>query len=54
MIKQSIVEFRTPIVREMTHAEYRQQRRRVVASVLLDSRADRVSDRRSPVIGATA
>jgi hypothetical protein len=54
MSVQSIVEFRTPVVREMTHAEYREQRQRVVASVLLDSRADGVTDRRSPYGGVTA
>jgi hypothetical protein len=54
MANQRIVEFRTPIVREMTDAQYREQRRRVAASVLLASRADGVTDRRRPYIGTTA
>jgi hypothetical protein len=30
----STARFKTPLVREMTHAEYREQRRRVVASLV--------------------
>jgi hypothetical protein len=54
MTRQRIVEFRTPIVREMTDAEYREQRRRVAASVLLVGRADGVTDRRRRFVGITA
>src|SRR3954447_3967893 len=54
MNDQRIVEFRTPIVREMTDVEYREQRRRVAASVLLDRTADDASDRRSPYVGTAA
>jgi hypothetical protein len=54
MSNQSIVEFRTPVVREMTDDEYREQRRRVVASILRDRGADGVTNRRSPSIGSPA
>ncbi len=54
MSNQSIVEFRTPVVREMTDDEYREQRRRVVASILGDRRTDGVTDRRSSYIGSPA
>jgi hypothetical protein len=35
--------FRTPVVREMTDAEYRRQRERVIASVIKDKRDARAS-----------
>jgi hypothetical protein len=34
MAHKSIMEFRTPVVREMTDDEYREQRRRVIASLV--------------------
>jgi hypothetical protein len=34
MINTSIAAFRTPVVREMTHDEYREQRPRVIASLV--------------------
>jgi hypothetical protein len=36
MASPKIVEFRTPVVREMTDDEYREHRRRVMASLLGD------------------
>jgi hypothetical protein len=47
MANQRIVRFRTPVVREMTDAEYREQRRRVAESVLRDRTTKRVTDRSS-------
>jgi hypothetical protein len=47
MANHRVVEFRTPVVREMTHAEYREQRRRVIASLVRGQPSRRGIDRAS-------
>ena len=47
MANHRIVEFRTPVVREMTQAEYREQRRRVVASLVRVQPSQRGANRAS-------
>jgi hypothetical protein len=51
MATQRIVEFRTPVVREMTDAEHREHRRRVVASLMSDKTNKRATAPVSPRVG---
>ena len=48
MTTPRIVEFRTPVVREMTDDEYREHRRRVMASLLGDVANKRANGPVSP------
>jgi hypothetical protein len=48
MTTPRIVEFRTPVVREMTDDEYREHRRRVMASLLGDRTNQRANWHLSP------
>jgi hypothetical protein len=52
MADMSIGAFRTPVVREMTPGEYREQRRRVIASLVTGKNDTRAVPSLAPAVGS--